>query len=53
MQALLRIPEDHAVCAVVPLGKPAKQLRKLKRRAVEEIASREHFDGKPFELPPR
>jgi nitroreductase len=48
VQALLRIPKDHAVCAVVPLGKPVKQLSKLKRRAVEEIASREQFDGEPF-----
>jgi nitroreductase len=48
VQALLRIPKDHAVCAVVPLGKPVKQLSKLKRRTVEEIASREQFDGEPF-----
>jgi nitroreductase len=48
VQALLGIPSDHAVCAVVPLGKPVKQLTKLKRRSVEEIAIRERFDGKPF-----
>ena len=48
MQALLNIPADHAVAAVVPLGKPVKQLTKLKRRPVNEIVSREHFDGTPF-----
>lgn len=48
VQALLGIPKDHAVCAVVPLGKPVKQLSKLKRRPVEDIATRERFDGKPF-----
>ena len=48
LQALLRIPQDHAVAAVVPLGKPVKQLSRLRRRPVEEIATREHFDGPPF-----
>lgn len=48
LQSLLGIPEDFAVAAVVPVGKPVKQLTKLKRRSVEEIAVREHFAGKPF-----
>lgn len=48
VQALLNIPADHAVCAVVPLGKPVKQLTKLKRRAVEDIVTLESFDGAAF-----
>jgi len=48
VRELLHIPEDHAVCAVVPLGKPVKQLTKLKRKSVEQIATRERFDGVPF-----
>jgi nitroreductase len=48
LKALLGIPDDHAVCAVVPLGRPVKQLTKLKRRTVEEIATRERFDGARF-----
>ncbi len=48
VQALLGIPADFAVSAVVPLGKPVKQLTKLRRRAVDEIATRERFDGEPF-----
>jgi nitroreductase len=48
LRALLHIPPDHAVAAIVPLGRPVKQLRKLTRRPVEEIATREHFDGLPF-----
>jgi nitroreductase len=48
VQALLRIPRDHAVAALVPLGKPVKQLTRLKRRAVAEIATRERFDGPAF-----
>lgn len=48
VQALLNIPLDHAVAAVVPLGRPVKQLTKLRRRSVEEIATCERFDGEPF-----
>ena len=48
LQALLHIPKDDAVAAVVPLGKPVKQLTRLKRRSVAEIATRERFDGPPF-----
>jgi nitroreductase len=48
VQALLHIPTDHAVAAIVPLGKPVKQLTKLTRRPVGEIATRERFDGPPF-----
>lgn len=48
VQELLHIPEHYAVCAVMPLGKPLKQLTRLKRRSVEEITSLEYFDGKAF-----
>ena len=48
VRALLHIPGDHAVAAIVPLGKPVKQLTRLTRRPVEEIATRELFDGPPF-----
>ena len=48
VQALLNIPSDHAVAAIVPLGRPVKQLTRLRRRSVEEIATRERFDGEAF-----
>lgn len=48
VKALLNIPSDYAVCALVPLGKPVKQLTKLRRNTVEEIAVRERFDGAAF-----
>ena len=48
IQALLGIPGDFAVAAIVPLGRPGKQLTKLRRRRVEEIATRERFDGDSF-----
>ena len=48
VQALLNIPAEFAVAAVVPLGKPVKQLTKLCRKSVEDIASHERFDGVPL-----
>jgi nitroreductase len=48
VQKLLNIPEEFAVAAVVPMGKPIKQLSKLRRNAVEEIATLETFDGAKF-----
>jgi nitroreductase len=51
VQALLDIPPHHAVCAVVPLGRPLKQLTRLRRRPVEELAVRERFDGEAFAVP--
>jgi nitroreductase len=48
VQALLNIPREFAVAAVVPLGKPVKQLTKLRRKPVAEIATQERFDGPVF-----
>ena len=45
---LLGIPENYAIAAVLPLGKPVRQLTKLKRNSVAEIATRERFDGQPL-----
>ncbi len=45
VKRLLDIPPHFAVAAVVPLGKPVRQLTKLRRRDVAEIAVRERFDG--------
>jgi len=33
---------------VLPLGKPARQVTKLRRRPVAEFTTRERFDGAPF-----
>jgi hypothetical protein len=48
VKTLLGIPEQFAVAAVVPMGKPVRQFTKLTRRPVTEIATRERFDGEPF-----
>ena len=48
VKELLNIPPEYAVSALVPLGRPVRQLTRLRRKPVEEIATRGAFDGEPF-----
>lgn len=48
VQELLGIPAQHAVAALVPIGHPVRQLTRLRRLAVEEFTTVDHFDGTPF-----
>ncbi|OBG24660.1 nitroreductase family protein [Mycobacterium sp. 852002-51057_SCH5723018] len=48
VKELLGVPDPYAIAAVVPLGKPVRQVTKLRRRAVAEFATSERFDGAPF-----
>jgi nitroreductase len=48
LQALLGLPSHLAVSAVMPLGKPVKQLKKLTRRAVPQFAMHERWGGTPL-----
>jgi nitroreductase len=48
VKQLLGIPENYAVAAALPLGRPVRQLTKLKRRPVAELATNERFDGQPL-----
>ncbi len=48
VKELLGIPDSYAIAAVVPLGKPVRQVTKLRRRPVAEFVTRESFDGEPF-----
>jgi nitroreductase len=48
VQELLGLPQYIAVCAVMPIGRPVKQLRKLKRKAISEFVHRERWDGARF-----
>jgi nitroreductase len=48
IQALLGIPAHVAVAAVMPLGRPAKTLTKLKRKPVQEFAMLERWGGAPL-----
>jgi nitroreductase len=49
VKALLGIPDHVAVCAVMPLGRPVKQLTKLRRKDVSEFAMLERWQGRPFQ----
>jgi nitroreductase len=48
IQALLGIPQHIAVCAVMPLGRPVRELTKLKRKPVAEFTMRERWGGQPL-----
>lgn len=50
VRALLGIPQTHAIAAIVPLGKPTRQLTKLRRQPVEQFVTWERFDGRPFRV---
>lgn len=52
VKELLGIPESHAVACVVPIGKPVKQLTKLTRVEVADLARRETWNGEPFNVGP-
>lgn len=45
LKALLGVPDEFAFAAMIPLGKPVKQLTKLTRKPVEAFATVERFDG--------
>jgi nitroreductase len=49
LQALLGIPDHVAVAAVIPFGKPVRQLTKLRRRGIEEFTHLETWTGAPLE----
>ena len=50
VQEMLNLEPHEAVAAMVPIGKPVKQLTKLRRVAVEDFVVRETADGEPFTL---
>ncbi len=49
LQELLDIPDYMATCALLPMGKPIKQLTKLKRNAVETFAWHDSWEGNSIE----
>ena len=50
LQELLGIPKHFAVCAVIPMGKPTRNLTSLRRKPVSSFAVLERWDGKTFTL---
>lgn len=49
VRELLGIPEGHAVAGLLALGRPQRQITKLRRRPVADFAFRDRFGGAPFE----
>jgi nitroreductase len=49
IKALLGIPDQMAVAALIPLGRPVKQLTRLKRHPVEDFAMHERWGGAPLQ----
>ena len=50
LKRLLGIPEPFAVAAVVPLGKPLRQLTRLNRVGVAEMTHCGHWNGGPLRI---
>jgi nitroreductase len=48
VKALLTVPDELAVAAVIALGRPVHQPRRLNRNPVESFASVDRFGGEPF-----
>ncbi len=48
VQELLHVPRHVAICAVMPLGRPVKQLSRLRRLPVSDFTTLERWDGAPM-----
>ncbi len=48
LRAILQLPDDVAVAAVVALGHPRHEITGLHRREVDNFATRDSFDGPPL-----
>ncbi|MEE4024197.1 nitroreductase family protein [Gordonia sp. PKS22-38] len=45
VRELVHLPAEHAVAAVIPIGKPVKQLTRLRRQPVDDFVTVDSFDG--------
>jgi nitroreductase len=48
LQELLGVPAQMAFAAMIPIGKPVKQLTRLTRKPVDEFAFSERYGGAPL-----
>ena len=48
VQAVLGLPAHFAVAALVPIGKPVRQLTRLRRNAVESFTFIDRWEGEAF-----
>jgi nitroreductase len=51
LRSLLGIPANYALATMLPLGKPVRQITKLRREPVEEFTTVERLDGPAFTRP--
>ena len=51
MKALLSVPDEFAVAAVLAMGYPVKQPTRLTRQPIETFATIDSFDGTPLTSP--
>ncbi|MCB1692585.1 MAG: nitroreductase family protein [Pseudomonadales bacterium] len=49
LKSLLDVPDNFAFATMIPMGKPVKQLTKLRRKSPQSFAVLERFEGKPLE----
>lgn len=49
VKELFDIPDHFAVSALLPIGKPLKQLTRLSRKPVDEFTTIDAFDGEAFQ----
>ena len=49
VKTLFGIPDRHAVAAMLPIGRPVKQLTRLRRGPVQAFATVDAFDGDAYE----
>jgi nitroreductase len=48
VQQLLGVPAHYALAAMIPLGRPVKQLTRLTRNPVDDFVRMERWDGPPL-----
>jgi nitroreductase len=51
VRALLHVPDGHAVACAIPLGRPVREIIRLRRNPVAEFATVGTFDGPAFTSP--
>ncbi len=51
VKSLFAIPDEYAVSALIPIGKPVKQLTQLRRNPVSAFTTVDSFDGDVFSSP--
>ena len=51
VKELLGIPAEHVLACTIPLGKPRRQITRLRRNRVEDFTTREMFGGPAYAEP--